>query len=257
MPKVCVPIFEPSLERTKRAVQEAHPWADLIELRLDYLRHPKLPPFFEWSPKPFIVTNRRKEEGGKYQGHEKRRLSLLEEAIERDVDFVDLELETEASHRQRLVRRKRRTKIILSFHHFRITPTRKKLEQLCDRMFDEGGDVAKIVTLATSYEDNLRLLSLIPYAKAKGQSIIAFCMGEKGRMSRLFAPLLGAAWTYASLNRERVSAPGQLTIGEMRAIWERVASSSSSPFVSMEKASSGGLEPGGERGKGIVRQWRA
>ncbi len=255
MPKVCIPIVETSLKGTVRAVKEAHPWADLIELRVDYLRQPELPPLPAWSRKPFIVTNRRREEGGQYQGQEKGRLSLLEEAVERDVDYVDVELETEASFRQRLLRRKRRTKIILSFHHFKHTPVRKELEQLCDRMFDEGADVAKIVTFARSYEDNLRLLSLIPYAKTKGQPIIALCMGDKGRVSRLFAPLLGAAWTYASLNRERVSAPGQLTSGEMRAIWKRLASPTLTPSVSATRADSGGLESGG-RGKPMVHELR-
>lgn len=236
MPKVCIPVVETSVERTRRAIQEVHPWADLIELRLDYLRHPKLPLLSGESRKPFIVTNRRKEEGGRYEGQEEERLSLLEEAIERDADFVDVELETEASLRQRLVRKKRRTKIILSFHHFKHTPIREELEQLYDRMLDQGADVAKIVTFARSYDDNLRLLCLIPYAKAKGGPIIAFCMGEKGRMSRLFAPLLGAAWTYASLNRKRVSAPGQLTIWEMREFWERLDCSASTSFPSAERA---------------------
>lgn len=257
MPKVCIPIFETSVERAKRAIEEAHPWADLIELRLDYLKYPKLPPLPGKKRKPFIVTNRRREEGGKYEGQEKERLSLLEEAIERDVDFVDVELETEASFRRGLTKKKRQTKIILSFHDFDHTPNRKELERLCDRMHDQGADVVKIVTLARSYDDNLKLLSLIPYAQVKGQSIIAFCMGEVGRMSRLFAPLLGAAWTYASLSRERVSAPGQLTIGEMRAIWERLASSAPSPSVSVEEAASEGLQSSRRRTGSNVRELRA
>ena len=81
-------------------------------------------------------------------------------------------------------------------------------------------DVVKIVTFAQSWEDNLNVLALIPYATARGQKITAFCMGEKGKMSRVMAPLLGAAWTYASLSTDRVSAPGQITVREMRRIWE-------------------------------------
>ena len=40
-------------------------------------------------------------------------------------------------------------------------------------------------------------------------------------MSRIFAPLMGAAWTYASLSRKRASAPGQLTVRELKEIWEK------------------------------------
>jgi 3-dehydroquinate dehydratase-1 len=45
-------------------------------------------------------------------------------------------------------------------------------------------------------------------------------MGEKGKFSRLFSPFLGAAWTYASLSRGKASAPGQLTVREMKQVWE-------------------------------------
>jgi 3-dehydroquinate dehydratase type I len=59
-------------------------------------------------------------------------------------------------------------------------------------------------------------------AKAKKQEIIAFCMGEKGKVSRLFSPCLGAAWTYASLNKVKDSAPGQMTVRQVKGIWERM-----------------------------------
>jgi 3-dehydroquinate dehydratase type I len=85
-----------------------------------------------------------------------------------------------------------------------------------------GADVLKIVTFARSWEDNLRILSLIPLAKTRRKKMVAFCMGEKGKMSRIFAPCLGAPWTYASLRRERSSAPGQLTVTEMRELWGRL-----------------------------------
>ncbi|MDI7261770.1 MAG: type I 3-dehydroquinate dehydratase, partial [Thermodesulfobacteriota bacterium] len=101
-------------------------------------------------------------------------------------------------------------------------PPQQEMEKICDRMIQFGVDIAKIVTFARSLEDNLNTLALIPYARKRKQEIVAFCMGEKGRMSRIFAPLMGAAWTYASLSKERASAPGQLTIREMREIWERL-----------------------------------
>jgi len=81
-------------------------------------------------------------------------------------------------------------------------------------------DVIKIVSLARTWEDNLTILSLIPYARERRQKVVAFCMGEKGKISRIFSPFLGAAWVYASLNRSRASGPGQLTAGEMIEIWK-------------------------------------
>jgi 3-dehydroquinate dehydratase type I len=79
-------------------------------------------------------------------------------------------------------------------------------------------DIVKICTYAHTIEDNLRVLGIIPYARNKGQAIIAFAMGEQGRISRVMAPFLGAYLSYASVEKGAESAPGQLTIKEMRLI---------------------------------------
>jgi 3-dehydroquinate dehydratase type I len=220
--KVCIPIVESTVEKALIAVKEVNRWADLIELRADYLKQVKLAPFLENRQKPFIVTHRRNEEGGKYKGEEGERLSVLQDAIDLGTDYIDVELASERSFLQGLIRNKGGTHVILSFHDFRRTPSHKELQRLFDRMVRLGADVIKIVSFARSWEDNLTLLSLLPFAKARKQEIVAFCMGEKGKVSRLFSPLLGAAWTYASLNKVKASAPGQLTVREVKEVWQRV-----------------------------------
>jgi 3-dehydroquinate dehydratase-1 len=149
-------------------------------------------------------------------------VGILEEAIDLGAEYVDVEIGTERSLLQSLIANKRGTRMILSSHDFQGTPSPKELRRLCDRMTRLGADIVKIVTFARSWEDNLLILSLIPYARKKKQEIVAFCMEEKGKMSRVFAPLLGATWTYAPLNKNRTSAPGQLTVLEMKNIWERL-----------------------------------
>jgi 3-dehydroquinate dehydratase-1 len=47
-------------------------------------------------------------------------------------------------------------------------------------------------------------------------------MGEKGKISRIFSPFLGAAWTYASLDKNKLSAPGQLAVRELKDLWEKM-----------------------------------
>jgi 3-dehydroquinate dehydratase type I len=220
--EVCIPIVETTVEKALIAIREAYRWADLIEVRADYLKRGKLAPLLENREKPFIVTHRRKEEGGKYKGGERERLNVLQEAINLRADYIDVELATERSSLQGLIRNKRGTQIIVSFHDFRRTPSLKELQKRFGLMVRLGADVIKIVSFARSWEDNLSILSLIPLAKARRQEIVAFCMGEKGKLSRIFSPFLGAAWTYASLNKGRASAPGQLTVRELRDIWEKV-----------------------------------
>jgi len=220
--KICIPIVETTMGDALIAIKEANRLADLIELRVDYLRNVKLVLLLQNRKKPFIVTNRKKEEGGQYAGEERKRLGLLQEAIDLGADYIDVELTTERSLFRDLLRNKRGTQVILSFHDFRRTLSLKELQRLFDQMIQLGANVIKIVPFARSWEDNLSILSLIPFAKEERQKIVAFCMGEKGKPSRIFSPLLGAAWTYASLNQSRISAPGQLTARELTNIWKKM-----------------------------------
>jgi 3-dehydroquinate dehydratase type I len=220
--KLCIPIVETTMGKALIAIKKANRLADLIELRVDYLRNLELPLLLQNRKKPLIVTNRRKEEGGHYRGEERKRLGVLQEAIDLGADYIDVELATQRSWLQDLIRNKRGTQVILSFHDFRRTPSLKELKRISWQMIQLGADVIKIVPFARSWEDNLNILSLIPFAKEKRQKIVAFCMGEKGKLSRIFSPFFGAAWTYASLNQSRTSAPGQLTVQELKDIWKKL-----------------------------------
>ena len=220
--KICIPIAETTMKDAIKAIKEANRLADLIELRMDYLREPGLAILLKGRQKPFIVTNRRKEEGGKYWVNERRRVGILEEAIDLGAEYVDVEIGTERSLLQKMIVNKKGAQVILSFHDFQGTPSQRELRRLYGRIARWGPDLVKIVTFAKFWEDNFRILSLIPYVRKKNQKIVTFCMGEKGKMSRIFAPLMGVVWTYASLNKNRASAPGQLTVYEMRDIWKRL-----------------------------------
>ncbi len=218
--KLCIPIVETTVRKALVAIKQANPRADLIELRVDYLDRVNLAPLLQCREKPLIVTHRREEEGGNYKGEETERLAVLKEAIDLEGDYIDVELATERSFLRRLIKNKGGTQVILSFHDFQRTPSPKELQRLFGQMVRLGADVIKMVSFARFWEDNLSILSMIPFAKRRRQKIVAFCMGEKGKLSRIFAPFLGAAWTYASLSRVKTSAPGQLTVEEMKAIWK-------------------------------------
>ena len=222
MGKLCIPIVETTVEKALIAIKKASQLADLVEIRVDYLKTVSLTPFLESRHKPLIITNRRGEEGGQYKGEERKRLAVLQEAVDLEGDYIDVEWATERPYLRSLIRNKGGTQVVLSFHDFHRTPSLKELQRLFDQMVRLGADVIKIVPLARSWEDNLSILSLIPFAKRRRQKIVAFCMGEKGRISRIFSPFLGASWTYASLRRGKASAPGQMTVGEMKEIWEKL-----------------------------------
>ena len=133
---------------------------------------------------------------------------------------LDLELAADAGFRREIWERRGPTRLILSWHDFAGTPETARLEAVLEEMLAAEADIVKLVALAREPADNLRLLSLIPRAKAQGKEIIAFCMGPLGKWSRVAAPLLGSWLTFAPFSKTGASAPGQLTVNDLKRVWK-------------------------------------
>jgi 3-dehydroquinate dehydratase type I len=219
--RICVPVVEATVNRARGRYQRAARKGLWTEIRLDYLEEPtpNLQKLFRTLPGPVIATNRLTTEGGRWQGDEANRLNLLSEALALGVTCLDVELATDASFRRELAARRDKTKLILSWHDFAGTPDSRRLEAVLAEMLAADADIVKLVTMARQPEDNVRLLSLIPKAQAQGQEIIAFCMGPLGKWSRLAAILMGSFLTFAPFSKSGASAPGQLTVNDLKKMW--------------------------------------
>ena len=242
---ICIPIVAGSRLEALQEIEKSSSLADVLELRMDLIHGGNLGEFINMARSlsrsvKIIVTNRRKNEGetrlSPYSGtdaggpieelnagEERRRIAVLKEAVSLGADYVDVELDTGESLRRELLSmigdHDNRTQLIVSHHDFSKTPSAKRLREIFHESVNAGAGIVKIVTFAGTPEDNLRLLSLIPYARRKKREIIAFCMGDQGRISRIMAPILGSLLTFASSREGSESAAGQLTIGEMREIF--------------------------------------
>lgn len=186
---------------------------EMAEIRLDLCRlSPEdIEEIFACSDVPLVATCR-VGEGCPAAEAESRLLT----AVRAGAAYVDIELEAPAMMSKRLRREAREcgTAIIRSFHDFTGTDSRAALEAIADKCRHLGADVVKIVTTASSEQDAERLLSLYS-TRHDDVDLIAFCMGERGRKSRLDCLALGAAFTYAALSQDEVTAPGQWTYDEM------------------------------------------
>ncbi len=56
-----------------------------------------------------------------------------------------------------------------------------------------------------------------------GVEMIAFCMGARGRISRVACPLLGGMFTFAALDKGQESASGQMTAKQMKIVLEALS----------------------------------
>ena len=186
------------------------PELEMAEIRLDRcaLEDEEIEQLFSESDVPLIATCRLAEEPQAPQ--------ILELAIKAGAKYVDLEMEAPAAvgRRIREACREWGTVLIRSYHNFENTPALPVLRSLVDRARQFGGEVVKIVTTATSEADNETIKAL--YQEAGSGSLVAFCMGQEGRPSRLEALRQGAPFSYACLSEEEATAPGQWTTRAMR-----------------------------------------
>jgi 3-dehydroquinate dehydratase type I len=199
---------------------------DMLELRIDGLPRVNLKKLLAHRKGELLITNRHREEGGAFTGSEEERVDLLIEAVDRGVEYVDLEARTDGLLLKKLKNRieslKGRTRLVLSSHYFEGIPPIMGMQKKIDEGVEAGADFIKIVPYAREIEDNLKVFSLIPYAQKKQIPVITFCMGELGKLSRLLSPLFGSSWTYASPGQGQESAPGQMSIGDMKWIYRKL-----------------------------------
>ena len=154
----------------------------------------------------------------------------LLKAIESGARYVDVEIEAQKqmSKRVRQAAHENGTIFIRSYHDFEGTDSFEALKAIVEKCVYHGADVVKLVTTAYSEADVEKVLSLYEWCRQEKESgnerigaladggLIAFCMGEAGRISRLDCLRCGAPYTYAALNVEEAAAPGQWPTEEMR-----------------------------------------
>lgn len=195
-------------------LEEALAKGELAEIRIDLLDDLDLLDISKkFDKKRVIVTNRKKDEGGQFQGSEKQRISPLIEAIKLGFGFVDIEVSSPDSFKE-LISKKRefrsKTNIISSYHNFDNTPN--NLGETVLQMKDNTGDIIKIVTYANDIADNLKIKDVLSSLSNNNKRIISFLMGEKGEISRILCKSWGSYTTYAPLKRAGKTAPGQIPI---------------------------------------------
>jgi 3-dehydroquinate dehydratase type I len=219
---ICIPIMAQNDSEALEKMAKAAGIADMIEIRLDVMNSFNLRQIIDAAPKKVLVTYRSKREGGQGKADYSTRVRFLMDAIENGADFVDVEYVMPLEYQYKIFQSKGSSKLILSNHLLNKTPSSEKLEELLRKMASCNADVVKIVTHARTYEDNLKVLGLIPFAKTLGVKIITFCMGPFGRISRIMTHLMGGYLTFASLEDGEESATGQIPARELRNILKAV-----------------------------------
>jgi 3-dehydroquinate dehydratase/shikimate dehydrogenase len=214
MTHLCVAIFVRDIAQAKRDIATAvEVGADMVELRIDSFPDPvEIDSLLRTVMTEFIVTCRPTWEGGEAEVDDAERVMRLELATAFTTPYVDIELETlnRVPNARTLIPRS----LIVSAHDFTGRPER--LHNLNVQMNESDGSINKLVWLARSIRDNIEAFELLQHRQ---KPTIALCMGEAGLISRVLAKKFGAFLTFASLRDESATAPGQVTIADMKRLY--------------------------------------
>ena len=120
-------IIPSSQKEAINLLEKALSKGELAELRVDLVPDLNIPEIGnKFDKKRIIVTNRKKDEGGLFEGSESERIIPLIEAIKNEFGFIDIEYSS-IDPLNLLLRKKRElnseTKIIVSYHNFENTPS--------------------------------------------------------------------------------------------------------------------------------------
>ena len=216
--RICISLARPDIAGILAALAAVRDPVDVVEIRLDAMPEADIAAICERVDFPLLFTNRPVWEGGGYEGLENERLQPLLAAVRSGAALIDLELKTSSSLRGQLLEQIKdsTSRLIISFHDFKRTPDAATLNEILMRQVNSGAHIGKIVTMAHDHIDMLNVLHLQSRAREHNFPLIAFCMGEAGKLSRVLTLLLGGYMSYAALDAQQVTAPGQMTVRQLR-----------------------------------------
>ncbi|HUB32469.1 MAG TPA: shikimate dehydrogenase [Bryobacteraceae bacterium] len=221
LPRICIALGMPDVPTLlDHARREAAAGESFFEFRLDYLENPctgaeAIPGFLEQFPEcTVLATCRRHQNHGRFNGSIEQQLAILDLAVKRGAQAIDVEIETAEAAQERLAQFHGRVQLIVSYHNYEATPP---MDTVLSRMLRVPADAYKMVTTARKPSDNLRVLAA---AKAlPKQPAVVLAMGELGFPTRVLSPVFGGIYTYAAPLCADGTAAGQVSARYLRHLY--------------------------------------
>lgn len=208
------------MEEARTLLLEAGNLADVVEIRVENIVDLDIEQLLSQPRPAVIITNRPSVptlsvDDSTRRGSEGKRIALLYKAIELGAEHVDIEYESKKKIILDIIKFSylHKTKIILSYHNFSKVWRNVSYPYLgIKNLFPS---YIKIATCANDISENLQIFRLLKVAKKAHIKLSAFCMGERGEISRILAPRFGGCITYCSLDEGDETAPGQIPVKKL------------------------------------------
>jgi 3-dehydroquinate dehydratase-1 len=216
--KIIVPVLPSNIAEVQQLDVKKYSNADIIEWRADFLENEAAileaaPLMFEkFKDFSILFTVRTAHEGGNLSISKKDYVKLLRTISKFDPDYIDLEYFSYRKALPQLLDIKE--KIVLSYHNFFEFPTDLTARMM--KMQKEETGFVKVAIMAQRECDVLDLLQITrDFTMEYGHKFIGIAMGELGKITRVAGGLTGSVWTFAALEDNAQSAPGQITLPKM------------------------------------------
>jgi 3-dehydroquinate dehydratase/shikimate dehydrogenase len=221
LPRICVALGLSTPSQLNRAAEAEYKDGNtFLEFRLDYLRDPSaginlIRSFHKHYPEVHLLaTCRLKQNHGRFTGTIDQQIAILQDAAKAGAAALDLEIESAERAKVGALMLHDLASLIISYHNFQNTPA---LDPVLRRLQRIPAAAYKIATTACKPSDNLRLLQFA--REHRDVRLITLAMSEIGTPSRVLAPSLGSAFTYAAPLECESTAPGQLSAKVMHTLF--------------------------------------
>lgn len=217
--KICVSVCAKTADELIEQIKCAEELADVIEIRFDCLEESE----FDFAlqkvdklsfPKIILSTFRPKEQGGNKELNFKKRNEFWRDSrVFEFTHWADLELDFSAEKIEDMWGINSFYKIIKSNHDFEKVP--ENLIEIYEKIKSTEFHIVKIAVQTNDITDCIPIWQLLNRAKSENKLIIPIAMGESGKWTRILGLAHGAFMTYASLDSDKETAPGQVTARDL------------------------------------------
>jgi 3-dehydroquinate dehydratase / shikimate dehydrogenase len=206
---ICITVTPESRTLGKVDILNAASQGDIVELCLDHLiKEPDIKDLLAVTSKPILVSCRRKQDGGQWDGSEDERLLLLRQAIVAGPAYVELDLDI-----ARKVPRFGKTQRVISFT--RLDEPEQDLDAIIEEARSVQADIIKFTWPIPTIDDAWPLLKAVS-ASAKGAiPIVGLGLGRGELTFSLLSLKYGSPWLYAALENGMEAYAGQSTVFEL------------------------------------------
>lgn len=204
---ICISVTPESRQLARVDIFNAANQCDLVEVCVDHLvKEPDFKELLEGAKKPILISCRRPDEGGKFEGTEDERVMLLKQAVLAGPAYIELDLDT-----ARKIPRFGKVQRVVS--HTSLDRPLGNIDDIFDEAVAAKADVIKFTWPTQTLEAAWPLLAAVSQKRAL--PVVGLGIGRGGLTFSLLGRKYGSPWIYAALEKGMEAFPGQPTVGDL------------------------------------------